>query len=126
MDGELLYRETSDLILKSFYEAYNTLGYGHLEAVYKRALVVSLGEKGLHVDVERLFVVYFHGVNVGNYKADIVVDSKIIVEVKAAIKIGPPDTAQCYNYMKSARMHVGFVLNFGPEPQFERHYLEKP
>ena len=125
-DGELLYREICALILKAFYEVYNTLGYGHLEAVYKRAMVVALREKGLHVDVERLFKVFYHGLNVGNYRADLVVENKIILEAKTAIRIGPPDTAQCFNYLKASKMHVGFVINFGPEPKFERHYLSNP
>jgi GxxExxY protein len=126
MDGELLHREITDLILKAFFLVYNTLGYGHLEVVYKRAMIVALREQGLRVDVERLYSIHFHGVNVGKYRADLVVESKVIVEVKTVQKIEEPHTAQCFNYLKASKLNVGLVVNFGPTPSFARNYLADP
>lgn len=121
-----MHREISELIVRSFFEVYNALGYGHLESVSKRALVVALRNKQLHSDLERPFTVYDLGVNVRDYRADLVVENKIIVAVKTVPKIDTAHVAQCYNYLKAGKLHVALLLHFGPAPRFERHFLSNP
>ena len=125
-DGALMHREVTDGILKGFFHVYNTLEYGFLENVYKRAMVVALRRTGLRCDSEVTFPIFYLGENVGDYRADLVVERKVIVEVKTLPKIDKPHASQCYNYLKASRLHVGLVLNFGPKPEFERHFLSNP
>lgn len=125
-DGALLHRDVTELIIKSFFEVYNNLGHGHLENVYKRALEVALREKGLRCERERTFTVFYHGANVGDYRADLLVESRVIVEAKTATKIDDIHLAQCLNYLKASKMRVALLLNFGSKAQFERVFLANP
>jgi GxxExxY protein len=125
MDGELIHREITELIIRAFFEVYNALGAGFLEAVYKRALVVALREKGLRCEFEKAFTVFYHGQNVGDYRADLVVEGKVIVEAKTAQKIDPGHATQCLNYLKASKLQLGMVLNFGKNAEFERVILSR-
>ena len=117
----LLYQGTTNVILNAFYEVYNTLGGGFVEKVYENALCLELKERGLHVENQKELRVFYKEQEVGLYKADIVVDEKIILELKAIKCIQPENEAQCINYLKATGMKVGYVLNFGPdEPEFKR------
>ena len=113
---------TADII-GAFYEVYNELGYGFLESVYRRALIVSLNERSLFCQSELLLTISYHGVHVGDYKADLIVESKIVVETKSASAIHPAHELQLYNYLKASRLQVGLVLNFGPTAAYTRHVL---
>jgi GxxExxY protein len=116
----MLYAEISEQIIKSFYHVYNTLGYGFLERVYENALRNSLRKVGLEVQQQFPISVYFEDEVVGEYFADIVVASKIIVEVKAAESIAKEHESQILNYLKATGYQVGLILNFGPKPSFVR------
>lgn len=121
-----MHRDVTELIIKSYFKIYNTLGHGHLENVYKRALEVAFKEKRLRCEREMAFPVFYHGENVGDYRADNVVQNCVIVEVKTASKIDEAHLAQCVNYLKASKMHVALLLNFGPKAQFERVFLSHP
>jgi GxxExxY protein len=116
----MLYAELSEQIIKSFYHVYNTLGYGFLERVYENALRNSLRKTGLEVQQQLPISVYFEDEVVGEYFADIVVASKIIIEVKAAETIGKEHESQILNYLKATGYQVGLILNFGPKPSLVR------
>lgn len=77
---ELLYKNLTDIIIKTFYEVYNELGYGFLEKVYHNALIIELKKKGLIVTSQEKINVYYKGNKVGEYYADIMVENKIILE----------------------------------------------
>ncbi len=111
-------------IIKAYYEVYNQLGYGFLEKVYENALIYFLRKHGIQAEQQRRLKVYYEGFMVGDYFADIVVENKIIVELKAAEKISKAHTAQLINYLKATYCEVGLVLNFGPEPDFKRRFFE--
>lgn len=117
---DLLHREITGVILGAFYAVHSELGYGFLEAVYANALTVLLGTAGLQVGREVPFEIVFHGHIVGCYRADLVVESKVVVEVKAGRAIDPFHTAQLLNYLRASRLEVGLLLNFGPSAQFKR------
>jgi GxxExxY protein len=91
----------------------NALGCGFLEKVYESALVHELRKAGFAVQQQHPVWVLYDGVIVGEYRADIVVDDLVIVEVKAAKAIDPIHEAQVLNYLKAARLKVGLLLNFG-------------
>jgi len=116
----MLHEEITQAILKAFYKVYNTLGYGFLEKVYENALVHELTRAGLAVQQQMPIRVYYDGLLVGDYFADLVVAGKVIVELKAAEAVCPEHEAQLLNYLKATEMEIGLLLNFGPEPTFVR------
>ena len=107
-------------ILGAFYATHSELGYGFLESVYRNALTVLLRESGCKVEREVPYELYFHGALIGRYRADVVVEQKVIVEVKAARAIDSSHCAQLRNYLRASGIRVGLVLNFGEEATFRR------
>jgi GxxExxY protein len=107
-------------VIGAFYDVYSELGFGFLEAVYRRALVVSLVDRGHSVDTETSIPVFFRGCPVGDYRADLVVDERLLVEVKAGGGLVPAHRAQLLNYLRATTVEVGLLVNFGPKLAFER------
>ncbi len=116
----MLHEETTSQIIAAFYAVYNKLGYGFLERVYENALVLELRKSGLNVQEQVPIQVCYEGRPVGEYFADLLVEGKVIVEVKAADALVQAHENQVVNYLKATRLEVGLVLNFGPKPQFKR------
>lgn len=112
--------EITDQVINAFYKVYNTLGYGFLEKVYENALGIELREQGLHVVQQQPITVYYHDHLVGEYYADLVVEGKILVEVKASKSLGEDHQAQLLNYLKATVFEVGLLINFGPKPEVKR------
>jgi GxxExxY protein len=117
---ELIHGDLTDKIIKSFYHVYNTLGYGFLEKVYENALALTLRNQGLTVHHQQPITVRFEGAVVGEYFADLIVDGKVIIELKAADVIAKQHEAQLLNYLRASDIEVGVLLNFGPEAKFKR------
>ena len=120
----LLHNELTSLILKTFYEVYNELGYGFLEKVYQNALLIELKNKGLEVTSNEKIKVYYKGENVGDYYADIIVNNTVILELKAAECIVEAFENQLLNYLRGTDCEVGLLLNFGKKPEFRRKVFE--
>ena len=116
----LKYKETTDIILKGFYEVYNELGDGFLESVYENALYFVLTEYGLHVEKQKEISVFFRGNVIGDFKADLIVEEKVIIELKAVRTLDSAHEAQLINYLKATNIEVGLLLNFGRKPEFKR------
>lgn len=116
----LKYKEITDIILKSFYEVYNELGDGFLESVYENALYIVLTGHGLSVERQRDISVFFRGNVIGDFKADLIVEGNVIIELKAVRALDPAHEAQLINYLKATNIEVGLLLNFGRKPEFER------
>ncbi|HEX6385587.1 MAG TPA: GxxExxY protein [Anaerolineae bacterium] len=119
----MLHEEITDRIIKAFYKVYNTLGYGFLERVYENALIHELRKQGLDVKKQHPITVYYDGQAVGCYFADLLVDEKVIVELKSAEALDGSYTAQLVNYLKATNIEVGLVMNFGPKAMFKRRIL---
>lgn len=117
---QLLEKDTTELIIKCFYKVYNELGFGFLEKVYENALFIELIESGLYCVKQKPIKVHYRDVVVGNYFADIVVNDKIIIELKAAEFLIEEHELQLINYLKATEIEVGLLLNFGKQPQFSR------
>ncbi len=103
-----------------FNRVNNELGPGFLESVYENALYIVLKGYGLHVEKQKDISVYFRGQVIGNFRADLVVNEKIIVEIKAVRSLLPEHEAQILNYLKATNIEVGLLLNFGTKPEFKR------
>jgi GxxExxY protein len=118
---ELKHREVTDKILHAFFKiVYPQLGYGFLEKVYENALVFALTSLGLKVEQQVKIAVYFQGNVVGEYFADLLVEDKVIVELKAVSRLLLEHEAQLLNYLRATPYEVGLLLNFGPKPDFRR------
>ncbi len=117
---ELLQKELTSKILNAFFHVYNQLGYGFLERVYENALAHELRKRGHTVTQQMSIAVYYDGVQVGEYFADLLVDRLVIVELKAAESISKQHQTQLMNYLKATQIEVGLLLNFGPKPEFRR------
>ena len=122
----LVHGDLSREIIGAFYDVYNELGFGFPEALYQRAMPVALAGRGLQCERELLLVVRYKGEVVGSYRADLIVEGKIIVECKVAVRILPVHEAQLLTYLKAGGIKVGMVLNFGPRPTFRRMLLLSP
>jgi len=116
----LLHQEITDKILKSFFNVYNTLGYGFLEKVYENSLSIELLENNLSVNQQVQIPVYYKEQNVGNYFAYLLIEDKIIIELKACESIVDEHETQLVNYLKATNYEVGLLLNFGKKPEFKR------
>jgi GxxExxY protein len=118
------HEQLTERVIAAFYQVYNTLGWGFLEKVYHNALLHELGKRGLRVETKVKFDVYYDGIHVGEYFADIVVEGLVILELKAVETLAPEHEAQLVNYLKASSVDVGLLLNFGPKPVFRRKVYE--
>jgi len=117
----LKYQDITQDIIGAAFEVHNILGYGFLEKVYQRAMQVELLQRGHTTELEPALEVKYKGVIVGNYAADLLVDGKVIVELKVAQTYNPKDEAQLLNELKATGMIIGLLINFGKEKvEFKR------
>jgi GxxExxY protein len=112
--------ELTNKIIKCFYIVYNELGYGFLEKVYENALMHELSKKNLVAEKQKQINVFYDGIKIGEYYADLFVDEKVIVEIKAVDFLAEEHEFQLINYLKATNIEVGLLLNFGKEPGIKR------
>ena len=120
MDARYPHVDLSATVIGAFYETYNALGFGFLESVYENAFAIQLEHCGLQVERQRPIAVRYRGNIVGEFRADLVVEGRLLVEIKAACALLPVHEAQLINYLKGTGMQLGLLLNFGPRPQVRR------
>ena len=116
----LVEQELTERIIGVFYSVYNELGAGFLESVYENAMVLALREVGLGIEQQVVLAVGFRGSIVGEFRADIIVERRVVLEIKAVQSLALAHQAQLINYLKASKIRVGLLLNFGPQAQFER------
>lgn len=112
--------DITNLIIKSYYDVYNKLGYGFLEKVYANALLIELKKNGLICSSQYPIEVFYDEIKVGQYFADIIVNKCVIREIKAAEGLCEEHEAQLTNYLKATEIEVGLLLNFGKKTEFKR------
>lgn len=118
--------ELSYLIIGSCYEVYKDLGYGFLEKVYENALVYELKNKGFKVETQKEIKVEYKGVCIGNYIADVIVNNKIILELKSIEKLNVIHEVQLVNYLKATGIEVGLLINFNPNKvEIKKKYRDR-
>jgi len=122
VDSKLLHAELSQTIIGVFYDVNNELGQGFLESVYRNSMEIALKEAGLNVEMEVPVPVVFRGKTVGDYRADLLVNGLIIVELKAVRNLDPAHEAQLHHYLRATSVEVGLLFNFGAKPEFKRVY----
>jgi len=115
-----LHAEKTKKIIECFFKVYNALGFDFLEKVYMNALIIELREAGFEVESELPVTVYYKGYDVGDFRADLLVDREIFLELKAIEKLVLSDENQLINYLKATEIEVGLLLNFGKKPEIKR------
>jgi GxxExxY protein len=110
---ELLHKDITGEIIGAAFEVYKELGYGFLESVYQKAMKVELELRGLKAELESQIRVFYKGVNVGYFEADIFVNDCVMVELKVAKEYQKADEAQLLNELKATGIKVGLLINFG-------------
>jgi GxxExxY protein len=114
------YKELTDKIIKAFYDVYNELGFGFLENVYQNALYFELENNQLKVEAQKTIKVYYKKQLAGIYKADLIVNDNVILELKAVENLVEEHELQLINYLKATNIEVGLLLNFGKKPEIRR------
>jgi len=120
MRNELLEAERVESIVAGFFHVYNYYGFGLSESVYAGALALELADRGHAVVREVSVEVMYKGRHAAWQRLDIVVDERVIVEVKAAEKLHPAAWPQLLAYVRASTMQVGLLLHFGPSPKFQK------
>ncbi len=120
MNENYKHSDITKKIINAYYAVYNQLGYGFLEKVYERAMMIELPKHGLTCERQKNIKVYYNEIEIGDYYADIIVEDCVIIELKAVGSIAPEHEVQLVNYLKATEIEVGLLLNFGPAPQFKR------
>ena len=122
--SELIDAKLTQRVIGIFYSVHNELGFGFVESVYENAFAVAMREEGLIVEQQRRLQVMFRGVVVGQFIADMVVEQRLLVELKSVSHIVPAHEAQLTHYLKATGLRVGLLLNFGPRAQFKRRVFD--
>lgn len=123
MNSNYLHSDITSKIIKAFYNVYNTLGHGFLEKVYENAMMLELKKYNLDCKKQVPLTVYYDEVKVGDYFADIIVEEKVIIELKAAEVLVSAHEAQLVNYLRATDIEVGLLLNFGKKCELKRRVL---
>ena len=111
----LVYEELSYQIRGALYEVYNTLGTGFREETYKLAVIAKLEQRGVPVRREVDYEIQYKNRVIDLYRADIVVNGKVVLELKAVDELHPRHTAQLSTYLKASGLQLGLPVNFGKE-----------
>ena len=120
----MLHEELTGNILKAYFNILKDLGTGLLESVYENALCIELDELGIKYERQKHLTVFYKGQNIGDFIADIVVDNKVVLELKAVSKLTPVHSAQLINYLTITKCQVGLLLNFGEGRDYKRVFLK--
>ena len=119
MDTEILIKK----VVQCAYNVRTQLSAGFLESVYQKALLIELEKNGISAIAEAPIDVYYDDCIVGEYRADIIVENKIIIELKAIQKLSPIHEAQLVNYLTATRKEYGLLINYGGEQiEIKRKY----
>ena len=119
---ELKHKNLTEKIIQCCFKVHNNLGFGFLEKVYENALVIELSKAGLDAKQQYPIQVYYDGEIVGDYQADILVEDKVILELKSIDRIADIHEIQLKNYLKASGIEVGLLINFGKSVEIRRKF----
>ena len=121
---DIKHKELTERIINIFYKVYNKLGYGFLEKVYENAMLREFKKENIPAVSQSPIKVFYEDEIIGEYFADIFVDDKVIVEIKAAKGLALENEAQLLNYLKATDIEVGLLLNFGTKPEIKHKVFD--
>ena len=114
------HQELTKSLIGIYYDVYNELGYGFLEKVYHKAMIIELNKRGFEVEQEKKIKVFYKNEIVGEYVPDLIINKSVIIELKYVEYLIESHENQLLNYLKATDCEVGLLLNFGKDPQFVR------
>jgi GxxExxY protein len=120
----LKHADLTEKLIGIFFNIHNELGHGFLESVYEQAFSIVLAENNIFFQRQMAVPVWFHGQQIGEFRADLLVDGKVLVELKTGRDIEPAWEKQLLNYLRATDVEVGLLFNFGPNAQFKRYAFE--
>ena len=109
-------------IINCAFKVHNTLGAGFLEKVYENALIIELRKNGFHVEKQYNIPVFYEGEQVGDYYADLFINQKLIIELKAVENIHPKHEVQLVNYLAGTGLDIGLLINFGSSVEVKKKF----
>jgi GxxExxY protein len=113
MQIELPHADVTEKVIGAAFEVYRVLGYGFLESVYRRAMQAELQKAGLKAEIECPIKVRYKEIIVGDFRADLLVNEVVIIELKTAKNYNSEDEPQLLNELKATGVKVGLLINFG-------------
>ena len=125
MTVKYVHKELTEKIIKCGFEVHNILGAGFLEKIHENALNYEISKSKLKAKTQNPISVYYKEKNVGEYIADIIVEGKVIIEVKAVEKISDIHELQLKNYLRATGIEVGLLMNFGTSLIVKRKFVKK-
>jgi GxxExxY protein len=120
------YEEITHKIIACAYKVFNELGFGFLESVYKKAMIIELGKTNLKVEAEKLLNVYYDKQVIGEFYIDLFVEDEIIVELKSVENLIKTHEVQLVNYLNGLKKDIGLLINFGPSGVKVKRKFRKP
>jgi GxxExxY protein len=124
MEAEMTADDLTHIIIGCAYKVHNTLGPGFLEKVYENALRIELEKAGFRVKQQEPINVVYDAHIVGQYYADLWVNERVVVELKAALVLAKAHEVQLVNYLTATGINDGLLINFGPSVQVKRKFRE--
>ena len=113
-------------IIGAAYKVFNTLGFGFLESVYKKAMIIELFKSNLKTEEEQPLKVYYDSQAVGEFYADLFVEDEIVVELKSVQSLAKDHEVQLVNYLNGLEKDIGLLINFGPSGVEVKRKYRKP
>jgi GxxExxY protein len=120
----LKHRDLTEYLIRIFFDIYNELGHGFFESVYEQAFAVSLAENGIFFERQIAVPAWYHGKQIGDFRADLLIDRKVVVELKVGGAIDPSWEKQVLNYLRATETEVAILFNFGPKAEFKRYVFD--
>jgi len=109
------HEELTEKVIGCAFRVYNTMGFGYLESVYEKCMVIELERVGLHVEQQKPITVCYEGQEVGHFVADLLVEETVLVELKSVRALAKAHEAQLVNYLAATGKDIGLLLNFGEQ-----------
>jgi GxxExxY protein len=119
-------KELSYLIVNAFYEVYNKLGYGFLEAVYAKGLEYALRRRGIPVEREYQVTIILDDEPIGSHRLDMLVSGRVVIEIKSTETLAPSAKRQLRSYLTATGLQLGLLLHFGPDRADFKRVLGRP
>ena len=108
------YEELTHRIIGCAYKVFNELGFGFLESIYKKAMIIELTKSNIKVEAEKPLKVYYDNQGIGDFFIDLYVEDKVIVELKSVQNLAKEHEVQLVNYLQGLQKDIGLLINFGP------------
>jgi len=108
------YEDTTHKSIGCAYKVYNQLGFGFIESVYQKSMVIELSKTSLKVEEEKALKAHYDDIVVGNFSVDLFVEDEIIVELKSVQNLAKEHEVQLVNYLNGLKKEIGLLINFGP------------